>query len=405
MCRPLQIAFITADPLPSDAAAKSGCVPLIAGRSVLQHQVEVALRHGCERVVCLAQHPPRDFDKLRRMCSEAGASLRLLHRPRELSALVSASDILLVFAKNLLFEEDMLPRRDKDLPVILALPAEGSVALGFERIDATRAWAGIMLLPGALVEELRRLPDDIDPASALLRVGLMARTPIVELPINVLARHAIALPLDPAGARRIEAERINRLAEPASFSAPCRAVVERLAIRNASQILATRFGGRALGGAAGMVLLLANFAGQAGYTALALCAFIMASAQITAWQILRRVSGWTKAEPRKRDRLGSSANIAADVTLLVILAQAGSTGTQLPVHWFAPAVLIGLLGLARRLLPEQFAALASDRALIGAALLLAHGVGVLSGAVMILALAVLATLFVYETRRTEITTD
>lgn len=405
MCRPLQIAFITADPLPSDAAAKSDRVPLIAGRSVLQHQVEVALRHGCERVVCLAQHPPRDLDKLRRMCSEAGASLRLLHRPRELSAMVSASDILLVLAKNLLLEEDMLPRLDKQLPAVLALPAEGSVALGFERIDATRAWAGIMLLPGALVDELRRLPDDIDPASALLRIGLMARTPVVELPNDVLARHAIALPLDPAGARRIEAERINRLAEPASFFAPCRAVVERLAIRNASRILATRFGGGVLGGAAVAALLLANFVSQAGYTAIALCAFIMASAAIMVWQVLRRVSGWTKAEPGKRDRFGLSANIAADVTLLVILAKAGSTGTQLPVHWFAPAVLIGLLGLARRLLPEQLAALASDRALMGILLMLAYATGMLPVFVMVLALTVLAILFVYETHRTEITTD
>lgn len=400
----MQIALITADPLLFEDVPERGGMLLIAGRSILHHQIELVLAAGCERVICIAERQPAGYEQLRQVCAQAGAHLRLLHRPQELSALVSASDRLLVIARNVLVEQGLTPTAGDGRFAISTLPADPAVAMGFERIDATRAWAGVMLVPANLVEELHQLPGDIDPVSALLRIALMAGTPMAELPVSSLSRQAISLPRDAVEVRRIESERISRLAEPVGFSAPARAVVERLAVRAAPRLLATSYGITGLAGAVGAMFLLALLIGQAGSSGLALIAAAIGFAGLMAMTILRRV-GRGAGYRRRPDRLDFTTGVLGDLVLIGVLATGVSDRALTSTAWFAPLMLLGLLRLAHDRLPQCYATTASDRVLLAGALLAAHFVGALALTVMLLSLVILASLFVYGTGPTEITTD
>ena len=48
---------------------------------------------------------------------------------------------------------------------------------GFERIDLSRAWAGLLLMPGGMVQRLLELPEDVEAAPALLRIALQWGVP------------------------------------------------------------------------------------------------------------------------------------------------------------------------------------------------------------------------------------
>lgn len=400
----MQIALVTADPPLFENVPERSGIPLIAGRSILHHQIELALAAGCERIICIAERQPPGYEQLRQVCTQAGAHLRLLHRPQELSALVSASDRMLVIARNVLAERELMPRTGEGRMAISTLPADPAVAMGFERIDASRAWAGVMLVPGRLVEELHQLPGDIDPASALLRIALMTGIPMTELPINALSRHAISLPRDAVEVRRIESDRISRLAGPVGFAAPARAVVERLAVRAAPRLLATSYGIAGLTAAAGAMFLLAVLVGQAGSTGLALIAAIIGFAGSMALTIVRRIADGAGYRQRS-ERLAFTVMALGDLALISVLVAAIGTSALALTAWFAPLMLLGLLRLAQDRLPVRYAVTASDRILLAGILLLAHVVGVLASAVMILSVVILAALYVYETRLTEIKTD
>lgn len=399
----MQIALLTADIAAGVAANARDVAPLYAGRTVLQHQLELALDLGCERVICFSERPPDELESLRQRCSRAGVPLRLLHRPQELSALVAATDRLLVLACNVLLDEGIVATAAKSSHFVLAVPAYPAVSKGFERIDATRAWAGLMVLPGTAVEELHHLPSDIDPASAMLRVALMRKVPLRELPVRTLSDGSINFPRSAAELQAAEHDRIGRMARPASFAAPMRAVIERLAIRVAPQVLSRSYGKLFLPLAIAAALLLTGLLACIHAPGWAIFALALAYGVITGLRIIRRVGG-SDGRSALRDRLTEGFEVAGDLLLIAVLATADELGPGAAENLFAPLILIGLLRLAQRHRSSHHAITASDRVLLTSVLLLAHGAAVLIPVVMLLSLGLLALLFVYETDARDITT-
>src|SRR5690606_37403223 len=106
-----------------------------------------------------------------------GARFQAIRDGHGLLGAVSAADELLVMAPGLVAEDAGALETLAGAKGVLVLPAGPGVAAGFERIDLERAWAGALVLPGALVERLADLPADSEPAAALLRVALQAQVP------------------------------------------------------------------------------------------------------------------------------------------------------------------------------------------------------------------------------------
>ena len=146
----------------------------LGGATLAHHQLALALAAGCERIACLAKAFDPELAALQREAERAGARFHMISGGRALSGLVTASDELLVLGEGVIVSPVDALEMIAQAPAVLVLPAETAVQQGFERIDINHAGAGLMLLPGRLVERLNDLPPDADPASALLRIALQA---------------------------------------------------------------------------------------------------------------------------------------------------------------------------------------------------------------------------------------
>lgn len=167
-------------------------VLMLGGRSVLARQVQLARAMGCERILCLSDAPGPELLRLQQQVERSGGQFHALRGFIQIAALVRADDLLLVLADGLVpdpaFARTFIAPEERLRPVIACLPAEsglaGQVPEDFERIDAERRWAGLLVMRGSAVQQLADCPPDGDAHSLLLRLALQAHTPCALLPAN-----------------------------------------------------------------------------------------------------------------------------------------------------------------------------------------------------------------------------
>lgn len=168
----MRIALLSAlEPLSGGVMSPRG-LARIGGRTVLQNQLRYALAAGCERIACLSHDLPSELIALQHEAERGGARFQCIRDAKPLSGMVTASDEVLVVEDGLAFDHGLAPKPNKAGDWIASFPAEEGIAAGFERIDRDRSWAGIMVVPGNLVEKLAEFPSDIDVQSSLLRLAL-----------------------------------------------------------------------------------------------------------------------------------------------------------------------------------------------------------------------------------------
>ena len=151
----------------------------LGGRTILVWQADLAISLGCERIVCLAQGPTPELLELQQELEEKGLSFQLIRGSLQLVSLLSADQDILVLADGLVFDRELAHAAIGDKRGIAALPAEEGIAAGFERIDANRAWAGLLVARANIVERLADMPPDVDTISLILRLALQAGVPVV----------------------------------------------------------------------------------------------------------------------------------------------------------------------------------------------------------------------------------
>ena len=100
-----------------------GLLP-IGGRSILRHQLGLALALGCSRVVVLAETLTNDLVALQHAAEAGGARFHVIASTRALAPLVAAEDVLLVLGEGLLAMPVDALRPLGDGPVVLTLPVE-----------------------------------------------------------------------------------------------------------------------------------------------------------------------------------------------------------------------------------------------------------------------------------------
>lgn len=361
-----------------------------AGRRLADRQLDLALALGCERVICVASAIDSQVLALQHRVEAAGAQFNVIAGAAPLLALVHANDELVAIADGLLLAPDAALNALAGGPGVLVLPVETGMAAGFERIDLNHAWAGIVAMPGRLVERLAELPPDCDPVEGLLRIALQGRVPKRVLPEAVLAEGRWA----PIRARHQLAELepgwFRRHAAAPDWHAPGRALA-RLAVR--------RFGGRMLERGLRPELFVAL--GLAVSAAGIACAWLWSG--IAALVLLAAgwlgIEGGTAFAALARGGIGEQAHSGrfaaapewfVDFALVAILAS-GLPGTWLE-RLFAPLVLAGVLRLAARQFPPRWAELPQDRAVLALVLAIAVAFGGLFPAVALLALAFIALL-------------
>jgi len=363
---------------------------VLAGRSLADRQLDLALALGCERIVCLSQGLGKGLLALQQRAEAAGAKFNLIAGPRPLAGLVSAADELVVIVEGLVPALPEAKQAFESGAGVLALPVEAGIAAGFERIDLNHAWGGILAMPGRLVERLTQLPPDCDTVAALLRIALQGRVPYRPISETVLAEKRWALIRGRKEVADLEPVWLRRYMPASTPFAPGRAAA-RLAMRaNGAKLLAK--GWRPLFPAvAGAFIALSGVAaawvGQ-GVIGLLACglAWLCAEASSALAAIAR--AGVEDGTPP--DRSGNIVGWIIDLALLIVLA------LMLSGTWheriFAPATLLAVAILCARSVAAKGGELAQDRAILAVFLAVSAAAGALLPVIQLLALVLLCVL-------------
>ncbi len=376
----------------------------LGGATLAQHQLALALAAGCERIACLAKALDPELLALQHEAERAGARFHMISGGRALSGLVTATDELLVLAEGVVTAPGDVLGLVAQSPTVLVLPAETAVPAGFERIDLNHAGAGVMLLPGRLVERLNDLPPDADPVSALLRIALQAGVSQRIVPQSISNSGRWLLVRDEGQAHAAEDLWMDRQTAGLGHS-PGLGLATWLVRRFGTAMLHAGSGPRT----AGLIslALLAMAAGSAWFgwpgIGLALCG--------PAWLIQR--AGCIIAGVQS-DSLGIEPGLLSrrlpfgwllDLVIvgLLFVAMPALTGEAAWQHVFAPVMLIGLLRLVPRFAGSEIVPWFEDRLLLAIGLTGIAAAGLLSVAVPGLALALLGGGIAFASRADRIT--
>lgn len=359
----------------------------LAGRSVLARQVDLLRSLGCERILCLYESPDAEMLRVQQTVEAGGGSFQALRGFLHLPALVRAEDELVILADGLLPDpalaarilgESTPPRfvacLASDHPLVAAHPED------FERIDAARHWAGVLVMRGAPVQHLADFPPDADAISLLLRLALQAGTPGRELPAGTSTSAAWLLASD----ERALAVQEQALIAQASGVADWRRPSATLAGWAARGLAGRGLRQGPLIALAGSGLLLAGGAAAAasGFaaTGLALAATgVLAAAFSGALGAMKRALLGEGAWAGKQAWFSVAADILGAGVLVLGLSPPGMA---------QPLAMLGavLIGLARlTAVPLPLAPLA-DRSVLLGLLALAAAMGVLAEATALFAL-------------------
>lgn len=361
-----------------------------AGKTVLMHQIDCAAHLGCARVLCLANGPGPDLGAAKVYAERAGLRFEVVDSLVRLTGLVTADDEVILIADGVLPDCAALVGALAQRPAVLAFPTEPALSLGFERLDATRAWSGALRTRGESVARLADLPADCDLASTLLRIALQMGAGVVEIDPAPLAEGTWQRRVDRRTAAETEWRWITRQVQPASFAAPGLALAERIGLRWAHDLGGGRWA-RAPHLAALVAGVLATLAGLASWPLAGLGLLLLASLALAVAGIFDRVEG-IGARPRGRGWLMPAAGwlrdgLLAGLLALLIAAEPGW------IRAFLPLALVGVLRLGEATGRPPLRALFGDRILLLSGLLGAAWLGWTGAAVAALTIAAIAALF------------
>lgn len=367
----------------------------IGGLTVARQQSSVALQLGCERIICIAPGVSAELIELQHQLEAEGVQFHLISHARALAGLISAVDEVILFADGLFVSAGQAAALLEEGQSVLVQPIEQGLAAGFERIDINHAFGGAMRLPGRLVERMADLPADCDVVSSLLRIALQAGVRQKPIPMPGQGGVFWTLVRSESEAHALEPQWIRQRTRGEGL----------LSISSGIALLAVRSFGPALlhaGSGAGVLVvaalilaLLAIGAGWFGLAALGLgfvaLGWIMRESAVMLSRIETDLLSRRK-EPDSNELYGWLLD-----AVIILLSAWGTTSAagQVIAGLFSPFMLVALLRILPRLIPQRWSPLFADRGLLALMLAAAMLAGVASPAIHLAAsLAALAGVIV-----------
>ncbi len=369
----------------------------LAGRSVLAWQVDLLRSLCAERIICLCDDASAEILPLQHQIEAAGGSFHVLKGFAALPALVRAEDELIVLCDGLVPDPDLvvahLAQGGTLTKGVLCLSEEHSLArahpTAFERVDAARHWAGLLVMRGAPVQYLADFPADADAVSVLLRLALQAGTPCQTLPTEDVSAATWLLADGEAAVRGHEAAMIAAAAPAQDWRAPLSALAA-----GGVRIADPRWigeGARA-GGAVALLALLGGViaagwgAGAIGLALVALGAFSVAIA--TGFSSMLARLRRSQSDPFASRALKGTVDLCAALAAWFALSPWPDTA---PLAICGP-LTIGLARLAEREDRGALSIIASDRASLLIVLALGAALGLAAPVIAALAALLLGAL-------------
>ncbi|MET0251520.1 MAG: hypothetical protein ABW203_05010 [Novosphingobium sp.] len=390
----MRVALLSTLEPATDAAIPRGLLH-VGGRAIVQHQLGAAIASGCERVVCLTDGQPRDVLALQRLATRSGLSFSVVGNGHDLARLILPQDEVLILADGLLAAPDKLAVLVDEGRGVLTQPAERGLAAGFERIDAERAAAGVLLVPGALLSRLTELPSDWSPGSALLRLAAQAQLPRRDLPAELPDDTRWTMIRSEAEAQAFEPRWLRLHTAGAAVRGAGPWLAAELVQRLGPELLHTRSRPRLIALLAAVLTLAGAGLGWAGATAGGLILLGLAWLASDCADLLTRIDRHTISRPRPRFPTDAVFAWALDGAFVLCCVARLRTTEDYP-QALLPAAFAGLslFGMLR-LIPRIFAGRRwspwfEDRLVAALFLLVATATHVFATAVMVMTLMLIA---------------
>lgn len=355
----------------AEPGALRGYLP-IGGRSILRHQIGFALSLGCKRIVVMAEGISGELVALQHVSEAGGAQFHVIATARALVPLLQPEDDVFVLGDGLLAMPEALREMLEAGPVLLTLPVETGLPLGFERIDINNAFAAAMRFPGRIAAALADLPPEWSVQSALLRLAVQARINHRSVPVSLLddGRWGVIRSEDEAQLAEKRWLRLHTSGAGQSAGSPGQMLAMATVRRFGPAMLHAGTRPGLVGLAAGLIGLLGGGLGWLGSFA---AGFLLLG---LAWLVERIGSLLGQVE---RDSLLASGLAVRSVALFHLLIDAGlvvlaAWRSQLPpgpaMPWgaavFGPLLLVIIARIVPLALPgKRWAHWLEDRLIIG----------------------------------------
>jgi hypothetical protein len=147
---------------------------IVAGRTLVERQVRLALAVGAEPVVVVVERVTAELGAALDGLRAEGAALVLARNAEEAAEAVHSSDRILLVGDGLVAPEAVIGRLVAlDGLAVLVVP-DLRVDDRYERIDAQSRWAGLALIDGQMLKQTASMLHDWDLQSTLLRRAVQA---------------------------------------------------------------------------------------------------------------------------------------------------------------------------------------------------------------------------------------
>jgi hypothetical protein len=146
----------------------------VAGRTLLERQVRLAVGAGADPVVVVVERVTAALSAALDGLRAEGVNLVLARNAEEAAEAVHGDDNVLLVGDGLVAPETVIARLIAlDGPAILVVP-DLRVDDRYERIDAQSRWAGLALIDGQMLKQTASMLGDWDLQSTLLRRAVQA---------------------------------------------------------------------------------------------------------------------------------------------------------------------------------------------------------------------------------------
>ncbi|HEV2568401.1 hypothetical protein [Sphingomonas sp.] len=177
----------------------------IAGQTVLEHQGRLLVEAGAARIMIVAERLTPLLTQASARLRRDGISVELVRQVDDVAQRVRPEEKLLLLADGVVTDLSAAERLLAGAaPSILVLP-DAAETRGWELIDASARWAGLLLADGELVRRTARMLGEWELQSTLLRNAIQSgaeRVPVQG--IAILAR------VEDGGAAQLVEQAISR---------------------------------------------------------------------------------------------------------------------------------------------------------------------------------------------------
>lgn len=146
----------------------------VAGRTLVERQVRLAVAAGADPVVVVVERVTASLSAALDGLRADGVAIVLARNAGEAAEAVHSGDRVLLVGDGLVAPEAVIARLVAlDGPAILVVP-DVRVDDRYERIDAQSRWAGLALIDGQMLKQTASMLQDWDLQSTLLRRAVQA---------------------------------------------------------------------------------------------------------------------------------------------------------------------------------------------------------------------------------------